>query len=503
MTNHISNEELEQKFSSKLSRRAALRKLIPFWDDLEENPEDLIELAGGMPNPKLFPVNSIDFNIVNKPQFGDVKTEKASIGLYEPKTFPMARSFQYMESKGPPAVINFAKSIIERINKPKYDNWDLTLASGSSDGMFKIFETLLDENSSILMEEFTFTPAAFVAIATGASCIPLKMKLSENAAEQGIDIDYMANLLDNWETSQFKDKPKPKMLYTIATGQNPTGMTLSMEKRRKIYEICQKHDIIILEDDPYGYLLFPKYDPSNPYKNSYVDDKELTVATYLDEYLVKSFLTLDTDGRVLRLETFSKVFAPGLRLSFIVGNSFLIEKFVDFADVSSRSPSGTSQAILLATVNKFTEPYLEQFDGDYTKASLEGWFKWVMSLASMYTHRRNVLVTSLRATEAFKKGYMTILEPSAGMFIDIKLQCENIEKLKGKDVITIMDELNSKLLANRIKIVLGYKMALMKEFSKDHCDFLRVTIAYAEDDEQLAKAAQRIGDGIVEYLETK
>ncbi|EDO17217.1 hypothetical protein Kpol_1035p30 [Vanderwaltozyma polyspora DSM 70294] len=491
---------LEERYSKFLSKRCKDRTFAQFWDNDGDVPDDLIELTAGMPNPKLFPINSIDLHISDKPQLGDETLKKVSMSLNSPAELPMARTFQYSETVGLPPLINFSRNIIKKANNPAYDNWDVILGNGSSDSMFKLFETICDENTTVMMEEFTFSPVIYNIKATGAAHIPIKMELSENPEKQGIDVDYMQTLLENWDSSEHKHLPKPTVLYTIATGQNPTGMTLSMEKRRKIYKICQKHDIIIVEDDPYGYLYLPKYDKSKPDKNPYLDDENLTVDKYINDYLVKSFMTIDTDARVVRLETFSKVYAPGLRLSFMAANKFIIDKVLTYTEITTRAPSGTSQAILYTTIKELAKPYEDKFENvDY--AQLEGWFHWIMKVAAEYTHRRNVMFKALYGTEAFKKGYLEVLEPSAGMFINVKVNLDGIKKTEGKDVITVMNELNRSFLSSGVKVILGYKMAVDKEFSKDNANFIRITVAFAENDEILDKASKRIGDGIMKYIE--
>ena len=503
MTIHIADATLEERFSKKLSNRVTTRKLVSFWDGDLEIPQGTIDLTAGMPTARLFPINAIDLHIADGPQFGEETLSVASMSLTTPPEMPIARSFQYSETAGLPPLLEFTRNIIRTVNKPAYDNWDVLLGNGSSDSMFKLYETICDENTTVLLEEFTFTPVISNIQATGANCVPLKMQLSKDPAKQGLDVEYMADLLDNWSTGPYQGLSKPTVLYTIATGQNPTGMTLSMDKRRQIYAIAQKHDLVIVEDDPYGYLRFPKYDQADPMRNPYVDDKTLTMQTYIDEYLVRSFMTIDTDARVVRLETFSKVFAPGVRVSFVAANKFLIQKMLDYTEVSTRAPSGVSQAVVYTAVKQMAEPFLEETDHDFSKASMRGWFRWVMKVAGQYTHRRNVMFKALQETEAFQKGYFSILEPSAGMFVNIRIQHAGQKQCEGKELSQVMDELNTKLIQNRVRVVLGYKMAVDKAFSSRNCDFVRTTIAFASDDEQLAEASRRIGGGIAQYLEAE
>lgn len=497
--------DLEEKFGQFLSWRMQNRKLVAFWDD-EVLGDDVIELTAGMPNEQFFPIKAMDMTIVNKPFESADDTSKhlhCKMSTYEPKSLPIARSFQYNEVPGLPQIRNFAKYLVNKINKPAYsaDQWDVLLSSGSCDSMFKFFECFCDEKSTVLMEEFTFTPVISHVKATGAECIPLKMNLTKDPSTQGIDVDYLTQLLDNWSSGPYKHLNKPRILYTICTGQNPTGVTIPMENRRKIYELAHKHNFLILEDDPYGYLSFPSYKPEDPLKNDYLEDG-FTVEKYTNEFLVDSFLTIDTDARVIRMETFSKVFAPGLRLGFIVANKYIISNLLEYAEITTRAPSGVSQAVLYNTLETMA---LYQ-DGDdkedpekKQEALFQGWMHWIMKVAAEYTHRRNITLKALYETDAYKNGLFTVIEPSAGMFVGVKIKWDKAPGEIG-NIPEQMKKLDRFLVQNGIKTVLGYRMGVSSELSHDNSDFLRVTIAYAKDDQQLVEASHRIGSGIEQFF---
>jgi len=84
-------------------------------------------------------------------------------------------------------------------------------------------------------------------------------------------------------------------LYTIPTGQNPSGATLSMERRQEVYKLAQEYNLLILEDDPYWFLRL------KPYKG---EEKKVDL---------KSFFSMDVDGRVVRFDSYSKVASSGTR----------------------------------------------------------------------------------------------------------------------------------------------------------------------------------------------
>ena len=152
--------------------------------------------------------------------------------------------------------------------------------------------------------------------------------------------------------AQFAGQGKlPRVLYLVPTGQNPTGCTLSAERRRQIYAVCRKYDIVIIEDDPYFFLQMPKYDPKEP-------DHDNQNETRLCE-LPPSFLSIDTDGRVIRLDSFSKIIAPGLRVGWMTGHPEIMAKVGTLCLLTSWSVSGPTQASLVALLKHWGEEVFE------------------------------------------------------------------------------------------------------------------------------------------------
>ncbi len=119
-------------------------------------------------------------------------------------------------------------------------------------------------------------------------------------------------------------------------GQNPTGVTLGVDRRADLYALCHKYDVIIIEDDPYWYLQYPSAIRSSPSPPR----KQVSGSGYsfLDS-LVPSYLSLDTDGRVIRLDTFSKTVAPGCRLGWTTAQPALVERMLRIAETSTQQPS--------------------------------------------------------------------------------------------------------------------------------------------------------------------
>lgn len=396
-----------------------------------------------------------------------------------------AQSFQYAEVKGFKHLLDFVKELTQKINKPGYDNWDVMMANGTTDSIFKVFEVICDPGTTVMMEEFSFAPVFSNVRSAGGIIVPLKLEQSPDPSKQGIDVEYMSALLDNWDNGPYKGLEKPRALYTIPTGQNPTSSSLSSKKRREIYELAEKHNFLIIEDDPYGYIALHDFNKENPSQNLYKESK-VTTKDYCEDLLTKSFLSLDTSGRVLRLETFSKTFIPGLRLSFIAANSYLIQRILNFAKATTGQPSGISQVVLYNVI----ESWASKHNGD----KVEAWLNWIMKVSEEYTDRRNMMYRSLYNTSAYKKGLIRFMEGNHGMFVSLSIDIDKLGPLDGQSKLDIMDTFNYKLLEEGCLCVLGYRMAVSKEFSADRANFLRLTYSYAPDEDTIVNACERLSN---------
>ncbi|GMF64020.1 unnamed protein product [[Candida] boidinii] len=151
---------------------------------------------------------------------------------------PLARSLQYGYTQGQPELIKFIKEHTELIHKLPYEDWDAIISVGNTQSWEAVLRTFVNKQESILVEEYTFSSAIETARALDVNFVPVPMDAF------GIIPEKLDELLDNWDES--KQGKKPKLLYTIATGQNPTGSSLSNERRAAIYKTACKHDFIIL-----------------------------------------------------------------------------------------------------------------------------------------------------------------------------------------------------------------------------------------------------------------
>lgn len=179
-------------------------------------------------------------------------------------------------------------------------------------------------------------------------------------------------ILAEWPVSE---RPRPKVLYTIPTGGNPSGASLTQDRKREIYSIAQEYGLLLLEDDPYYYLQF------SPER-------------------VPSFLSMDVDGRLLRFDSTSKLVAAGIRLGWVTGPAPLVQRIELNLQAQSLHASALSQAILLRL--------FEHWGG------VEGFLAHTLTVADFYKKRRD---TFCCLADKHLKGLAEWSVPNAGMFI--------------------------------------------------------------------------------------
>ena len=148
----------------------------------------------------------------------------------------------------------------------------------------------------------------------------------------------------------------PKLLYTIPTGQNPTGSTCTLERKRAIYDICRRYDLWIIEDDPYFYL-------------QYGNNSKVPGLNGLIAQGPQSYLSLDIDGRVIRIDSFAKFLAPGLRLGWVSGPEMIVEKIVATIQAHTVGPCGITQVLAASTLGTWGDAglhdHLTKVQGEY------------------------------------------------------------------------------------------------------------------------------------------
>ena len=306
--------------------------------------------------------------------------------LVQHSYFGLSRSIQRYTL--PPSCCSIP-NCLQIIHNPQYQDWQCCLTVGSTNALENIYRMLTKHGDMILAGEYTFSTAVETAGPLGVRAVGIKMDA------EGLLPNDMDHILSSWDSVKRKAQ-KPKLLYTVPTGQNPTGATQSPQRRRDLYRVAQKHDILIVEDDPYYFLQMQPYTgpnaPDVPPPASHAD---------FVGSLLPSFLSLDVDGRVLRLDTFAKTIAPGTRTGWVVGPEQLIERYTRHNEVSVQNPAGISQLILY-----------KMLDESWGHG---GFLDWLIHLRMQYTKRRDTMV--LACEKYLPKEVASWEAPMAGMFV--------------------------------------------------------------------------------------
>lgn len=205
--------------------------------------------------------------------------------------------------------------------------------------------------------------------------------INVSSDEHGIIPDSLREILSKWKPEDSKNPKKnsPKFLYTVPNGNNPSGNSLTAERKREIYELARKYDFLIIEDDPYYFMQFNK--PWAP-----------------------TFLSMDEDGRVIRADSFSKVLSSGLRIGFITGPKPLIERIVLHIQVSTMHPSTFAQLLVSQLLYQWGE---------------EGFLGHVDRVIDFYRKQRDALMA---AADKWLNGLAEWHVPTAGMFLWVKIK---------------------------------------------------------------------------------
>jgi len=255
---------------------------------------------------------------------------------------------------------------------------------GSTDSIFKALLAFTNAGDAVVCDSVAYTGLATAAWPLGRNVVGVTPK----HAGGPLDADQLDSAL-------LKLGKKAKMLYLVPTGGNPTGVTQDVETRRRIYAVARKHNLIILEDDAYdGLQLGPRGSGGNASRMP-----GLGAAP-------PSYLSMDVDGRVVRLETAAKLFAPGFRVGWVHASRPLVEKMREVNEVTTWSQSGLAAAVLHAVVE------------DMGPAGYEAHVRFVQA---EYTRRRDDLVDALEK-HVGPLAAVDFKVPADGMFLWLRLR---------------------------------------------------------------------------------
>lgn len=271
------------------------------------NQSSLISLAAGIGDPRLYPVNELQ-EIQHKFPINSDHLNMSPVEGYYPLRESICRLMRFR---------NLSVTAKETM-----------ILAGSMQGIDYAARTFLSPGDAVIVEEPTFLQAIQCFRATGARIIGIPMD------EEGIRLNILEAQLARY---------KPKFIYTIPNFHNPTGISMSMERRLGLLKLAYHFQVPILEDDPYGDIAFGK--------------EKLPPLKALDPY-----------GYVIYLSTFSKVLFPGLRMGWVVAPEPVMKKFMRLKQITDLHVNTDSQILVNRYLRKgFYEDHLRQILPVYKK----------------------------------------------------------------------------------------------------------------------------------------
>ena len=315
---------------------------------------DIISMAGGWPEADLFPVQQ--FDEICRYVLAEMPRESLQYGVTD--GFPPLRQIiaQHMTERGIPA---------------KMEN--IVITSGSLQAIDLMGRIFLDEDDTVLVESPTFLGALQSFNAYGVNYVTVPVD------EEGACVDQLEEIIE---------RARPKFMYLLPTFQNPTGVTMSLERRKRLVDIASQTGVPILEDDPYSALRFAG-EPLPPLIS-------LDMARYPENAEAGSYVK----GNVVYLNTFSKTLAPGLRAAWAVCPPEIAEQFVMAKQGTDLHTNALAQTIAYEFMRR-------------------GWLPdQVRRIRDTYLERRNAMCDAIE--EQFPQE-VTCTRPEGGLFLWVTL----------------------------------------------------------------------------------
>ena len=311
----------------------------------------LISLAAGYPSPDVFPWDDL---------------ESITAGLLAKRD---GHTLQYGATRGYRPLIEqlLAKTLHDRSITAAFE--DVVITTGSQQGLDLVGRVLIDPGDVILMELPTYSGAiaAFHNLQGQFAGVP------QDA--EGIDLAALESAIIRIRAAG----QRAKFIYVTPNFQNPAGLLMSRARRLALLELARRHDLLILEDDPYGSIYFED------------------AATAADTRPIKAD---DADGRVVYLGSFSKVLVPGLRVAWLVAPREIAQKVELAKQAADICSSVFDQRIVHGAMDRGVVDRIAP------------------ALRAHYQAKRTVMEQALQATLA---GRVTWTSPRGGFFLWIEL----------------------------------------------------------------------------------
>lgn len=330
----------------------------------------MISLLAGKPAPQTFPVTSISVTV--RSPFDPTQETQLTI-----KDEALAESLQYTATKGIPSLLNWVDRL-QQIYHNRYsagEGWGICVGTGSQDLLYKAFHALLNPGDPVFIEAPVY--GGVIPILEALRCELVEIPTDA----EGVKTADLRAMLESWPEA----RPRPRVIYTVPYGCNPTGTTASLERRKELLVLARQYHFLILEDDPYYYLYYGEQERSPSYFKLETEDGHPV-------------------GQVVRFDSLSKILSAGLRLGFVSGPSRVVDAIATHTSSANLQTSSTSQAIAFAMLSHF---------------GYEGFEKHTEYVSQYYRQKRDVFEAAMNE---HLTGLVEWSSPVSGMFIWFKLK---------------------------------------------------------------------------------
>jgi 2-aminoadipate transaminase len=307
------------RYADRMSRvrPSAIRELLQLGAD-----PNIVSFGGGYPDPTLFPMD--DLHAI----FDELLVAENALAL------------QYTASNGLPEL---RMQVAERLTRDGISCGadDVLIIQGGQQGLDLCAKLMINAGDVVITENPTFLGALIAFNPYEPTYAAVRMD------DDGIDMKHLEETL--------AAHPDAKMIYTVPDFQNPTGVTLGAERRQRLIELANLHEVLVIEDTPYRAL---RYDGRH----------------------LPTLKSLDTEGRVVHLGSFSKILAPGMRLGWAVANEEILPR-LGLLKLAADTQSSTLNMAA-------TSAYLARYD----------LAAHIAKALPVYRHKRDLMLETMAST---------------------------------------------------------------------------------------------------------
>lgn len=387
---------MEYTFSDRIAslQPSAIREILK-----ATSQPDIVPFAAGNPAPDAFPVDA-------------VREITADIMAKDPIT-----ALQYGVTEGYEPLKRTITAYMKKKHNVGRDFDSIIITSGAQQIMDLTTKILVNEDDVIICEAPSFIGSlnCFRSYKARLCGVPVE--------KDGMDTEKLEEIL--------KTEKNVRFIYTIPNFQNPSGATMSLEKRKEVYRLAKKYGVMILEDNPYGDLR--------------VSGQHIPP--------IKSF---DEDGIVIYAGSFSKILSPGMRVGYVIAPSALTAKMT----VGKQTSDVHTTMLCQMVVNRWMNEY--DFEGHIAK------------ICDIYRNKLDLMCSLL---DEKLGGFLTYNKPEGGLFIWCRLP-ENVD----------MMEFCTKCVENKVAVVPG--SAFMVDESAE-TDCIRLNFS-TPSDEKITEGIERL-----------